>query len=501
MVFASPIFLFLFLPIVLCLAFLTPSRFRNLVLLLASLVFYAWGETTFLPLVLALVAINWVFGLLIDAADSDHKRKLIVTCSVVVTIGALVIFKYTDFVISNLNIALSALDMSPLALPHIALPLGISFFSFHLLSYVIDIYRGVAQSQRNPINFALYIIFFPQLIAGPIIRYHDVEEQLVKRIVTSEKIASGFERFVLGLAKKVIVANPLGQVADRIFALSPGDLSTTVAWLGLVCYAFQLYFDFSGYSDMAIGLGRIFGFEYLENFNYPFISKSISEFWRRWHISLSNWFRDYLYVPLVMHAARKNPGNKRLADKQFDDRFQLAAVFLLCGIWHGANWTFVVWGGIHGIFLALERGRFGDIVRGLPAPFAHVYVLSVILLAWVFFRADTLTSAVTFLHALAGHSGSTSETWPVAAFLDRRIGILLFLSAIGATPAFSWLARDWRQRAVQSFGQIGAKSIDRPTGIKDILRMVRPPVLLAMFVLSACFTAGETYNPFIYFRF
>jgi alginate O-acetyltransferase complex protein AlgI len=501
MVFASPIFLFCFLPLVLCLAFVTPSRLRNLVLLLVSLVFYAWGETKFLPLVLGLVVINWIFGLLIDATESDRRRKFIVTCSVVVTMSALIIFKYADFVVDNFNVALSTVGISPLAQPHIALPLGISFFSFHLLSYVIDIYRGVAKSQRNPIDFGLYITFFPQLIAGPIIRYHDVQDQLTKRIVTSEKIASGLERFVLGMTKKIVVANPLGQVADRIFVLSSDDLSTTVAWLGLACYAFQLYFDFSGYSDIAIGLGRIFGFEYLENFNYPFVSRSISEFWRRWHISLSNWFRDYLYLPLVMHAARKNPQEKWLAKDQFDDKLQLATVFLLCGIWHGASWTFVVWGGIHGIFLALERGRFGDIVRGLPAPFAHIYVLAVILSAWVFFRADTLTHAFAFLHAMVGHSGSTSEIWPVAAFVDRRVWILLFVSVIGATPAFSWLARDWRQRAAQSFGQIGANPADRSAGVEAILRMVRPPILLAMFVLSACFIAGETYNPFIYFRF
>ena len=293
--------------------------------------------------------------------------------------------------------------------------------------------------------------------------------------------------------------------ADAIFGLQAEQLSPGVAWLGLIFYALQLYFDFSGYSDMAIGLGRMFGFEYLENFNYPFISRSLSEFWRRWHISLSNWFRDYMYTPLAMHAARRlvgrrGPDGRRI---RFDDRPQLALVFLVCGIWHGANWTFVIWGAIHGIFLALERGGFGRAMQRLPRACGHMYVLAVILLAWVFFRAPTVGAAADFLYAMAGHRGAAAARSPAEMLVGRQALLLLPAGLLGLTPAFSWLTRDWRARARQIFGQLETvqAGAGRQGALDWVMLAVRPPVLLTLMLLCATYVAGQTYNPFIYFRF
>jgi alginate O-acetyltransferase complex protein AlgI len=449
----------------------------------------------------------------VERADVPRTKQRILAMCIAIDLATLVHFKYTDFIIDNVNVALSwaAAGWAGLTLPHgkpILLPLGISFFTFHLLSYVIDIYRGSARAQRNPIDFALYICFFPQLIAGPIIRYHDVESQLTNRRMSFDRFASGLERFILGMGKKVLLANPFGEAADRVWALTGADLSPGTAWFGLLAYALQLYYDFSGYSDMAIGLGRMFGFDYLENFNYPFISKSISEFWRRWHISLSNWFRDYMYTPMVLAAARRAAGKTAAAGirrrPKIDDRPYLALVFLVCGIWHGASWTFVIWGGIHGVFLALERGRFGKRIQALPAPLAHIYVLSVIMLAWVFFRAPTLGYAAAFLFAMAGHSGMDAQAWQVGSFVDRQILLLLPLALLALTPALSCMSRDWRGRALQSFGQLDAAALVQVGGagaLDQAMMLLRPPILLGILVLAACYIAGETYNPFIYFRF
>jgi alginate O-acetyltransferase complex protein AlgI len=504
MVFSSPIFIMFFLPVVLAASLLIRNDLRNLLLLLASLVFYAWGAVEHVPLLLFLIVFNWLIGIVIDKSESDRYRDLALFLSVVVDIGGLVYFKYTNFLIDNANVLAGFFGLSIARMTPVLLPLGISFFTFHLVSYVIDIYRGVAPAQRNPINFALYICFFPQLIAGPIIRYHDVETQLTGRTVTLARFASGVERFVLGLGKKVLLANPFGFAADPIFALSASDLSMPVAWFGLLCYSLQLYFDFSGYSDMAIGLGRMFGFEYLENFNYPFLSRSIAEFWRRWHISLSNWFRDYLYTPLVFWLARRAARSSEGPVGRYDDRLPLAAVFLICGIWHGANWTFVMFGAIHGLFLFLERGRLGQWLRTAPAFAGRTYMLAVVGLSWVFFRSESLSSALNFLKAMAGFSGKDSASWPLHAFLDQRMAMLLPLALAACTPVFSSLTRDWRARALQSFGQIALDDQlgDIPGSPFDrIMAAVRPPVILAVLALSLSYVAGQTYNPFIYFRF
>ena len=504
MVFSSSIFIFLFLPVVISISLALRKELRNPFLVLASLIFYAWGAIEYVPLLVVLIVFNWVAGILIERAAAQDRKQALVTGAIVVTVSGLVYFKYANFIADNINLILKSFGLS---LPHLApamLPLGISFFTFHLLSYVIDIYRGAARAQRNFLNFALYISFFPQMIAGPIIRYHDVASQLTDRQITFDKFASGVERFVLGLGKKVMLANPFGRPADQIFALSAADLSTPVAWFGLVSYALQLYFDFSGYSDMAIGLGRMFGFEYLENFNYPFISQSISEFWRRWHISLSNWFRDYLYMPLVFTFARRAGRKAGARRRKFDDRPQLAVVFLICGIWHGANWTFVIWGAIHGVFLVLERGRFGAVLKKLPRPLAHLYVLAVIMLAWVFFRAESVSGALTFLKAMAGFAGANSAAWPLRGFVDGQTLLTLPIALLALTPFFSALARDWKARALQAFGQIASTNEDDlpATGMFDrTMLVVRPIFLAGAFMVSVVYIAGQSYNPFIYFRF
>src|SRR6476646_10443526 len=370
MVFASPLFLFLFLPATIAAYFALPSRFRNVVLLVASVAFYAWGEARYVPLVLGSVAFNWWMGLRIaDAADPRRRKRRLAT-AVAGNLLALAVFKYANFAVANIDAIAPIFGVAPLTLAAIPLPLGISFFTFHAISYVVDVYKLTANAQRNVRAFALYILLFPQLIAGPIIRYRDIAQQLVTREASAAEFAYGVRRFVLGLGKKLLIANTLGGTADAIFGLPGAELGAATAWLGLVCYTLQIYFDFSGYSDMAIGLMRVFGFRILENFDYPYLSRSIREFWRRWHISLSSWFLDYLYVPLG--------GNRHGTALAYRN---LVIVFLLCGLWHGASWPFVLWGIWHGLFLVAERAGVGRMLERL-GPVSHVYALLVVMGGW-----------------------------------------------------------------------------------------------------------------------
>ena len=483
MVFSSPQFLFLFLPIALGLYALAPRPARNLVLLLASLLFYVWGEAEHLWLLLALIALNWAAGLVLAHERRDSLRTLAAGLAITVDLAALVWFKYALFLSRNLD----RLHIGPGALEGIVLPLGISFFVFHNISYVVDVYRRVAPPQRNPIDFALYIAFFPQLIAGPIIRYHDIAAALGQRRVTPAGFASGVERFLAGLAKKTLLANPLGATADRIFALHLQTLPPGIAWLGLTCYTLQIYLDFSGYSDMAIGLARMFGFQFLENFNYPYIARSMQEFWRRWHISLSNWFREYVYVPLG--------GNRGGALATYRN---LVVVFLLCGFWHGASWTFLVWGMVHGAFLAAERAGLGPLLARLPLVLRHLYTLAVVAGAWVLFRSDSLVAAGRYFRALAGLSHWTSSPM-LFYYADRETVSALAIGAIVATPAFSWITRDWRARATQWQGAVDRRAIDVADGAA--VAAARGVLLALLMSLSFVQLAGAAYNPFIYFRF
>src|SRR2546425_1448106 len=371
MVFASPIFLFLFLPLILATYFLLPRRWGNAALLVASLAFYVWGEGLYATIVITSIAFNWALGKRIGDAKDPRARRRWLALAVAGNLAVLAIFKYANFFVANLHAALGAHSWGAIAIA-IPLPLGISFFTFHSISYLVDIYRKNATAQRNIGSFALYILLFPQLIAGPIIRYKDIAQQIASRERRFADVAEGVRRFVIGLGKKVLIANTLGRVADQVFAIAPSELNTSVAWLGLVCYSLQIYFDFSGYSDMAIGMMRMFGFRVLENFNYPYISQSIREFWRRWHISLSNFFRDYLYIPLG--------GNRRGKVRGYAN---LVIVFLLCGLWHGANWTFILWGAWHGVFLVLERAGVEGALERTWRPLRHAYALAAVLGGWV----------------------------------------------------------------------------------------------------------------------
>ena len=483
MVFSSTIFLFLFLPIVLLIHFLLRGVApRNLFLLIASLVFYAWGEQLFALIMIASIAINYGFGLGIERLRGQQSAKLLLIASIVLNLGLLILFKYSNFLVSNLNSLLGGAYLQPVSwATH--LPAGISFFTFHAISYVIDIYRQDCKPQKNPIKVALYFDFFPQLIAGPIVRYHEIEQQLSQRTITIEGFALGVRRFVLGLGKKVLIANTLAGPVDKIFAIPTEQLTPGLAWFGIGCYTLQIYFDFSGYSDMAIGLGYLFGFKLPENFNYPYISRSIREFWRRWHISLSNWLRDYLYIPLG--------GNRCSPVRNY---FNLLTVFLLCGFWHGASWNFVIWGLFHGFFLVLERQSAMKFLETLWLPVQWLYALLVIIVGWVFFRADTLPHAIAFLQAMVGIYRGDGVEYHTALYWNSEIALVLCLGAIAATPFLPLLVQGY-QRLVSC--------LKGPTiTIADLIAYSSGLVSLgAIFTFSVMKIAAGTYNPFIYFRF
>jgi alginate O-acetyltransferase complex protein AlgI len=392
MVFSSSLFLFQFLPIFLAIYYLCPNRYRNLIALGASVWFYSWGAPRFIFLLLASSLADFIIAPNLQPSSEgsgNQKRRRFLAAGLIINLGVLFYFKYANFFIAEITPLLEVLGMTGFHWTNIALPIGISFFTFQKISYLMDVYRGTSKPSKSFINYFLYVSLFPQLIAGPIIRYHDVARQLTDRQHTSSRMLSGIWRFCLGLGKKVLIANALGEVADHAFALDQGGPSTGFAWLGILCYTFQIYFDFSGYSDMAIGLGRMLGFEYLENFNAPYIARNFTEFWKRWHISLSNWMREYLYFPLG--------GNKHGPVRT---TFNLWLVFLLSGIWHGASWNFLVWGAFHGFFLSLDKIRRSIGIKPWPTFIAVPTTFILIMLGWVFFRAETLAQALSFIGAL-----------------------------------------------------------------------------------------------------
>jgi alginate O-acetyltransferase complex protein AlgI len=472
MVFSAPIFLFLFLPVVLALYVATPPRGRNLLLLVASLVFYAWGEPRFVLVMLASALVNYAFALGLGAT---RHRRLVLALAIAVNLGLLAVYKYSDFVVTNVDGLLEWAGMPSIPLPRLALPLGISFFTFHALSYLIDVYREKVPAQKNPLRVALYIALFPQLIAGPIVRYAMIAPEIARRHTTRDDLVSGIERFVVGLGKKVLIANTLATPADAIFGLPPAELSAGLAWFGVVCYTLQIYFDFSGYSDMAIGLARIFGFHFPENFCYPYVSRSLTEFWRRWHISLSTWFRDYLYVPLG--------GNRHGSARLYRN---LLIVFTLCGLWHGASWTFLIWGLYHGAFLVAERVSGARSGRGGWRPLAHAYALLVVMVGWVLFRSPSLGHARGMLGAMAGLGGGELQRW-VWTYLDGERILALAAGLLGSMPALASLGR-WR---------VGIRA--DPLG--TALALARAGCLLLVLLASSVRLAAGTHNPFIYFRF
>ena len=461
MVFSTPIFLFLFLPAVLVLNYIIPKKYiaaKNVVLLIASLFFYAWGEPKNVLLMLLSIAVNYVCGLLLGRFDSDEKkRKVVLWASVVFNLGLLFFFKYFSFVTGGL-------------FPVIKLPIGISFFTFQIMSYTIDVYRRSVEPQKNLVKLALYISLFPQLIAGPIVRYIDVEKQLTYRECTAEKTARGMIRFSMGLAKKVIISNTVAVVCDGIFG-STNTVPAFTAWVGVICYALQIYFDFSGYSDMAIGMGHMLGFDFLENFNYPYVSCSVQEFWRRWHISLSSWFRDYLYIPLG--------GNRRGKVRTY---INLIIVFACTGLWHGASFSFIVWGLWHGLFLVIERLGFKKALDKLPKFIGWIYTMLVVLVGWVFFRADTLSAAMKYLGEMFSFSGGVANGM---AQFDNLSFIITVIAIVLCTPVYQFLKGKLEKT---EFG-------------KKAAFVIGAVLATGLFILSVIFLTGSGYNPFIYFRF
>lgn len=461
MVFSTPIFLFLFLPAVLVLNYIIPKKYiaaKNVVLLIASLFFYAWGEPKNVLLMLLSIAVNYVCGLLLGRFDSDEKkRKVVLWASVVFNLGLLFFFKYFNFVTGGL-------------FPVIKLPIGISFFTFQIMSYTIDVYRRSVEPQKNLVKLALYISLFPQLIAGPIVRYIDVEKQLTYRECTAEKTARGMIRFSMGLAKKVIVSNTVAAICDGIFG-STNTVPAFTAWVGVICYALQIYFDFSGYSDMAIGMGHMLGFDFLENFNYPYVSCSVQEFWRRWHISLSSWFRDYLYIPLG--------GNRRGKVRTY---INLIIVFACTGLWHGASFSFIVWGLWHGLFLVIERLGFKKVLDKLPKFIGWIYTMLVVLVGWVFFRADTLSAAMKYLGEMFSFSGGVANGM---AQFDNLSFIITVIAIVLCTPVYQFLK-----------GKLEKTEVGKKAAF-----VIGAVLATGLFILSVIFLTGSGYNPFIYFRF
>lgn len=478
MVFSSSIFLFLFLPLALALGLLAPRKLRNGLLLAANLLFYAWGEMFYASVMLASIVLTYGFGLAVEANRATPSRARLWTgLGIAANLGLLLVFKYANFYVGNLNELRAHFGWTPLAWSPIHLPIGVSFFTFQAISYVVDVYRGDVKAQRNPFLLALYKSFFPQLIAGPIVRYRDIADELPQRETTLDDFAAGVSRFIIGLGKKMLIANIVAIPADLIFDPNqvPADaLTAPLAWLAVICYALQIYFDFSGYSDMAIGLGRMFGFHFLENFNYPYAARSMTDFWRRWHISLSTWFRDYLYIPLG--------GNR---GSPLRTGVNLLAVFLLCGFWHGANWTFIVWGLYHGLFLIAERLGRGRKSGGTvwSRTFGHAFFVLAMLVSWVPFRAESLGQAGTFLGAMFGLKHATAATvYSATALFTPELALALCAGIAGALPVCRTLAA-------------------RMAGREATLVWLRNLALLSILALSVLKLASGTHNPFIYFRF
>ena len=456
MVFSTIIFLCIFLPVVILGYYLVPKQGKNLFLLICSLFFYAWGEPVYVLIMLASIIYNYLFGL---AIANRKKAKPYLVLAVLVNLGVLCVFKYSGFLVENIDRIIPNL----LKVPDIALPIGISFYTFQGLSYCIDVYRDKKLVQKNPVNLALYIAMFPQLIAGPIVRYSDIRKELSERKHTSELFAMGAERFIIGLSKKAILANTVGALATSIMSNDMQYMSMPVAWVGAIAYALQIYFDFSGYSDMAIGLGRMFGFHFLENFDFPYVSKSITEFWRRWHISLGSWFREYVYIPLG--------GNRKGKLRQV---MNLLIVWMLTGLWHGASWNFVLWGLYYGLLLILEKLFLSKIMERLSGVLKHIYSLFLILLGWMIFAQTDMSRLGVYLKAMFGVGVElvNSDFW---YFLSCN-GVLLVILVLCSMNV-------WKRIPQKMLG-------------------VCKPVLMVLFMaLSFAFLVGDSYNPFLYFRF
>ena len=467
MLFSSSVFIFIFLPLVLFLYYISGKKIRNYILLLASLIFYAWGGVNYLKILMVSILINYIFGLLIDkTVDRSHLRKFILILGIILNLALLFYYKYYDFFIENIN---NILNMN-LELKRIVLPIGISFFTFQGMSYIIDIYRNDGKVNKNIFSVALYISLFPQLVAGPIIKYKAVDEQIRNRKESIDYFSYGINRFVIGLGKKIIISDMLGAISDNIFLLANSSgIDMITAWIGAICYTLQIYFDFSGYSDMAIGLGHLFGFKFPENFNYPYISRSITEFWRRWHRSLSTWFKEYLYILLG--------GNRR-----GNVYFNLVVVFLVTGLWHGASWNFVIWGLWHGLFMIIERLiRDKAWYKKIPLIIKIFITLFIVIIGWVLFKATTLKEGLRYLSIMFGLVNFSNITFEFTYFISRKFILLIIIGIIASTP-------------------IPKNIFNRYKGIKAF-ELMKTILIILLFIVSIIFMVNSTYSPFIYFQF
>ena len=467
MLFSSITFIYYFLPIVLGVYFIVPKKVKNIVLLLASFIFYFWGEPKYSILMLCMTFIGYIGGFLLDRYRDTKKVKVFFVSTLVLELGALAVFKYTNFFVDTIN----KLFNSEIEIIKILLPIGISFYTFQILSYVIDLYNKKVEVQKNFINFATYVTLFPQLIAGPIVRYIDVEKELRNRTHSFENFSYGVNRFIIGLSKKVLVANILGEFCD--IAKNTENTSVVFMWAYVVAYALHIYFDFSGYSDMAIGLGRIFGFHFLENFNYPYISKSISEFWRRWHMSLGSWFRDYVYIPLG--------GNRVSALKWLRN---IAVVWFLTGFWHGAGWNFIAWGLFFAIFLVIEKLGLKNILEKMPSIFSHIYVIFLLLLSWILFDAETISIAFLRYKVMFGITGLEFINSETIYYITSYLGVFI-IAIIGALPICKKVI-------------LKIKAYENG---RKVINVFEPIFQVSLLLIITGYLIDGSFNPFLYFRF
>ena len=470
MVFSSITFLFYFLPIVLLAYYIVPKKFKNVTLLISSFTFYFWGEPKNIYIMISMIILSYIGGLIIGRLKEKKKitfAKIVLAITIVLDLAALFYFKYIDFFIRNINLYLN----KEIDLLGVILPIGISFFTFQILSYVIDVYREEVKVQRNILNLALYVSLFPQLIAGPIVRYKDVEKQIVERTHTVEKFSNGITRFVIGLSKKVLIANVLGEVIN-IFGTS-NDGTITFYWMYAIANMLQIYFDFSGYSDMAIGLGKMFGFEFLENFNYPYIATSITEFWRRWHMSLSFWFKDYVYIPLG--------GNRKGIIRQI---INILIVWFLTGFWHGANWNFIIWGMYFGLILLIEKVFLLKVLDKTPKIINRIYVLFIVLISFIIFSNENLNICAEYIKGLFVSSNGLITN--VSKYYLNSYLVMFIIGIIGSTPLMKNIVLKIKNKS------------ERLNSIVNVLEIV---TVMVLFVVSVSYIIDGSFNPFLYFRF
>ncbi|MCI6693337.1 MAG: MBOAT family protein [Clostridium sp.] len=467
MVFSSLAFIFVFLPILLLVYFISAYKYKNIILLIFSIAFYTLGEPRYILLIIISMIINYILSILIyNNNKNKDKKNLLLFTTILLNIAIMIFFKYYSFIIDNVNIIFN----SSLKVIEIPLPLGISFYTFQLISYIVDVYKGKVTPQKNLVKFSLYLLMFPQLVAGPIVKYSDIEKQIDYRKINIIKFGQGVERFIIGLAKKVIIANNLGLIWDEIKLVNIESLSLFSAWIGIIAFTLQIYFDFSGYSDMAIGLGKMFGFDFLENFNYPYISKSITEFWRRWHISLGSWFKEYLYIPLG--------GNRSGKLIQFRN---IIIVWLTTGLWHGASWNFVVWGLYFGFILYFEKIFLKKILEKLPKIICNLYTMIIVIIGWVFFDSNNLTSAVEYIKVMFGLGNVNYDS--LGKYLFSTNILLILISIVMSTNIINKLI----------------EQIKKTYKSKDLIFIVFIKTMI--FIISIAYLVSETYNPFLYFRF